>query len=200
MTPFTNLGTNSVSTLDWLEVSKNLKISELVHSNCSIAEPVFTQVATSTTQTTPAGMEIPVPTTGGFFSDLHKASGSKTATKGASKATNVDLIVDEVHRVVADAGKTPETTPQPTNEAVSNVVSVVSTVKDSLLQGADVDTLHGEINLTWNDSAKQVMLICRTNQEPLVHHHQHIKGKASKHGIEKATAKRLAHWLGWLHE
>src|ERR1700691_5834779 len=113
--------------------------------------------------------------------DVHTDSQKASATEGSfskpTKRSNADLIVDEIHGVVASAGATPETTPRPTDEAVSKVISVISPVKDSLLKGADVDTLHGEINLTWNDRAKQIILICRADQGALVHHHQHIEGK-----------------------
>jgi len=185
-------GTASQGSEMWKGVPVTPPISSSLHNCPSLDLPAVAPLPLGI-QTTPVGAKIPVPTEGGLVRDLQRAGKPK-------KTANADSIVDEIHRVVANAGKTPETMPSPTNEAVSKVVSVISTVRDPLLAGADVDTLHGEINLTWSDDAKQVILICRADQDALVHHHQHIKGKSSKHGIEKATANRLAHWLRWLHE
>jgi hypothetical protein len=170
--------------------------NRLVYIDAAVLDPVMEspKVATVSVETILEALRISVTKSA---EASKKTAGPSKQTKAASKA---HLIVDEIHRVVADAGRTPETTPRPTDETMSKVISVVSTVPDSLLGEPDVDTLYGEINLTWNDDAKQVILICCPDGDPLIHHHQHIKGKPSRHGIEKATAKKLAHWLGWLHE
>lgn len=192
MTPFTNLGTNSASTLDWLEVSKHLRISELLHGNCSVVEPVFAQVATDPTQTTPAGMEIPVPSAGDFFSDLQKASKSQKAAK--------DLILDAIHVAVDGAASTPEGNPKPTNAAIAAVAKLLAVVPDFVLGEPDVDVFGGEIHLQWSKDTREIVLMAFSkDKEPLVHHYERVKGKASEHGIEKATAARLEKWLRWLN-
>jgi hypothetical protein len=115
--------------------------------------------------------------------------------------TNADLIADEIHEAVASAGTTPDSTPKPTNEAMAKAIKLIGLVKpDSLLGEPDVDTSYGEIHLTWMKGARQVVLMCFSDRDSLIHHHQRIKGKPSKHAIEKtASAKRLAIWLRWLH-
>jgi hypothetical protein len=61
--------------MDWLEVTKNQSISSEAPSNYSVAEqPIFTQALSEGMQTTPLGLEIPVPTTARFLGDLKKAS------------------------------------------------------------------------------------------------------------------------------
>lgn len=137
--------------------------------------------------------------------DLEKTSqappvGDRSRKKAAQ--TKADLIADEIHAAVANAGTTPESTPKPTNEEMAKAIHLIGSVKpDSLLGEPDVDTSYGEIQLTWNKGVKQVVLMCFADRDSLIHHHQRTKGSTSKHGIEKAaTAKRLAYWLRWLHE
>lgn len=123
-------------------------------------------------------------------------------TRSEKKAkTKADLIADEIHAAVASAGTTPDSTPKPTNEAMAKAIKLIGLVKpDSLLGEPDVDTSYGEIHLTWIKGTKQVVLMCFSDRDSLIHHHQRIKGTSSKHAIEKtADAKRLAVWLRWLH-
>jgi hypothetical protein len=191
---------SSATTDNWLEVAKAQSICiELPSNYCIATSPYIPLIETA--QTTPAGLEIPVPTTGQFFADLTTAIGKKSSVMPSKSTKRAAVLADEILAAVANAGTAPDNSPRPTNDTAGKVIGLVGAVTpDSLLGDPDVDTLNGEINLTWNDGTKQIILICVSGQEPLIHHHEHVKGKASQHGIEKATAKRLAHWLGWLHE
>jgi hypothetical protein len=127
---------------------------------------------------------------------------TRLETKVRAKArTKADLIADEIHAAVASAATIPETTPKPTNEAMAKAIKLIGLVKpDSLLGEPDVDTSYGEIHLTWIKGTKQVVLMCFSDRDSLIHHYERIKGTSSKHAIEKTNhAKRLAFWLRWLH-
>jgi hypothetical protein len=52
---------NSASTRDWLEVTKNQSISNVVPSNCSVAPPIFAPLGTVPTQTTLVGVHKSTP-------------------------------------------------------------------------------------------------------------------------------------------
>jgi hypothetical protein len=67
MTLLTNLGTNTATTKDWLEVTKNQSISELIPHNLGTETSTRYQV-------TAKGPEISVHTNEKFVGDLEKAS------------------------------------------------------------------------------------------------------------------------------
>jgi hypothetical protein len=62
---------NSATTRDWLEVTKNQSVSELVPRNLG------TESSHSSTQATAMGAEIPVPARADFFGDLKKTARRK---------------------------------------------------------------------------------------------------------------------------
>jgi hypothetical protein len=128
------------------------------------------------------------------------ASREPRPPKGVPTKTKADLIADEIHAAVASAGATPDTSPKPTNDAMAKAIHLIGSVKPSLLGTPDVEAYYGEIHLTWQEGRKQVILMCSADRDSLIHHHERVKGSTSKHGIEKASAKRLAYWLRWLHE
>jgi hypothetical protein len=68
MTPLTNLGTNSASTKDWLEVTKNQSISEGIPHNMVTESSVH-----SARPMTAKSEEGRVSTAERFFGDLKKA-------------------------------------------------------------------------------------------------------------------------------
>ena len=194
---YDNLATNIFTTDDWIKVSGGGTILNPYPTVQNATMTTVFDIPALDEQVTPKGETIPVPSTEGFFGDLARASQKTVPSK---KKTSADVIADAIHVAVDEAGTTPDNSPKPTNATAGEAIGLIGTIKDSLLGTPDVDTLNGEINLTWNNGTKQVILICFSGREPLIHHHQHIKGKPSKHGIEKATQKVLVRWLGWLHE
>jgi hypothetical protein len=123
---------------------------------------------------------------------------SKTRSQKPEKP-KADIIADRIHAVVEQAGNTPEE-PRPSNAVMAKAIHLIGSVKDCLLGDPDVDTSFGQIHLTWHKGVKQVVLMSVPDRDPMIHHHHRIKGAASRHSIEKASTKRLAHWLRWLHE
>jgi hypothetical protein len=193
-----NLATNIFTADDWVKVSQGGTIPDPCAPLYNAAMSVVFDSSLVEDQITPKGEKIPIPSSETFFGDLGKTSQKHSVVdKGAQK--KADQIADAIDAAVDAAGSTPDDSPKPTDSTKGETISLVGTVKDSLLGEPDVDTLNGEINLTWNKGTKQIILICFSGREPLVHYHQRIKGKPSKHGIEKATTKSLTHWLEWLH-
>lgn len=64
-----NLGMNSANTQDWLEVTKDLSVSELIPRNLGTESS-----QSASLQVTTLGAQIPVPTNRNFLGDLKKAS------------------------------------------------------------------------------------------------------------------------------
>jgi hypothetical protein len=150
------------------------------------------------TQTTTGRVEIPVPTTGDFITDLSKVSQRQAPTQ--AKKSRADVIVDEIHSAVSNAWTTPEGNPKPTNAAITALTKLLAVVPASVLGEPDVDVFYGEIHLQWNKGNRQLVLMAFSkDKEPLLHYREGRKGKASRHDIEKATAKSLIKWLRWLN-
>jgi len=94
-----------------------------------------------------------------------------------------------------DAGE-----PLPSHATVNAAMNLIAEVPFRLLADADISPFYGEIHLSWNVDNKQIVLMFFPNQRPLIHHYERAVGVASVHGIEPASADRLAYWLGWLRD
>ena len=138
--------------------------------------------------------QVIMPSGGNRVQDVPKTRSQKP------EKLKADIIADRIHAAVEKSGNAPEDGPRPTNDTMAKTINLIGSVKESLLGDPDVDTSVGQIHLTWHKGSKQVILMSFPDRDPLIHHHHKIKGAASKHAIEKASTKRLANWLRWLHE
>jgi hypothetical protein len=94
-----------------------------------------------------------------------------------------------------DAGE-----PPPSQVTVNGAMNLIADVPFRLLADVDISPFYGEIHLSWNHGPKQIVLMFFPNRTPLIHHHHRLVDAPSEHGIEDASADRLANWLGWLRD
>lgn len=90
--------------------------------------------------------------------------------------------------------------PAPSHRTMITAMNFVAEIPFPLLGKPDVSSFHGEIHLSWNSGAKQVVLMFFPDRTPLIHHHQRTLGAASQHDIEEASVDRAAYWLRWLRD
>jgi len=110
------------------------------------------------------------------------------------------MLVQAVGDAASSNGIGEQGEPKPSPATVKTAIDLIAEVTPfSLLGSPDIDLFYGELHLNWDKGAKQVLLMCFPDRDPLIHHYLHIPGAPSQHDIEVATPVRLAHWLRWLN-
>ena len=110
------------------------------------------------------------------------------------------MILDAIRETASGSISGEESLPRPTEETVQAAMNLVSEVRPYRLLGdPSIDLFYGEIHLSWNEGARQVVLMFFPNRGPLIHHHRRSLCAPSEHGIDNGSAERLAYWLQWLH-
>jgi hypothetical protein len=108
------------------------------------------------------------------------------------------LLVDEIKAMASDNGEQEQNEPKPSKATVETASDLIAETPFWLLGNPDVSPFCSEVHLSWTAGPKQIVLMFFPNRTPLVHHYYRAPGAISEHGIERASADRLAYWLRWL--
>jgi hypothetical protein len=126
-----------------------------------------------------------------------------TSLTSAFKLALIDNLLRDIREKIEDDSQFEDAEPRPTNETVNRILGAIiaSSVSISTIKSASISTFYGEIDLTWQNGAKQLTLLCggSAGNSPILHFYDRSE-TPTKHGlVPDFSENALLHWIKWLN-